>query len=323
MHIPSPRIVFMGTPELAMYVLDELIIHDMHVIAVVTAPDKPAGRGRKLKQSPVKQFALSHGIPVLQPENLKSSAFVEELKSLKPDLQIVVAFRMLPEAVWQLSPMGTFNLHASLLPDYRGAAPINHVIINGEKKTGVTTFMIDRQIDTGKILLQEKIAIDPYETAGTLHEKIKKEGAGLVLKTIDGLMSNSIVPVEQSKLVNQESTLNLAPKIHKEDCRICWEQTAKETTNKIHGLSPYPGAFCYLYQNTDNDIVVKLFEARPEVVEHNYPPGTLSTDNKNFIKFATPDGFVRILQIQLPGKKRMYAEELLRGYQFITQNASL
>ncbi len=321
MHTLSPRIVFMGTPELALYVLEQLIIHDMNVIAVVTAPDKPAGRGRKLKQSPVKQFALNNSIPVLQPENLKSPVFVEELKSLKPDLQIVVAFRMLPEAVWGISPMGTFNLHASLLPDYRGAAPINHVIINGEKETGVTTFMIDRQIDTGKILLQKKIAIDPFETAGTLHEKIKKEGAILVLKTTEGLMSNNIVPVEQSKLVNQESTLHLAPKIHKEDCRINWEQTANETTNKIHGLSPYPGAFCCLYENTDYEIIIKLFEARPEVVDHNHPHGTLITDNKNFIKFATPDGFVRILQIQLPGKKRMHPEELLRGYRFATQNA--
>lgn len=318
MHTYSPRIIYMGTPELALHVLDQMIKNDLNVVAVVTAPDKPAGRGKKLKQSPVKEFALSQNIEVLQPKNLKSPDFVDQLKALKPDIQVVVAFRMLPEAVWKIPPMGTFNLHASLLPDYRGAAPINRVIINGEKETGVTTFMIDHQIDTGQILLQKKIAIAPYETAGTLHEKIKKHGACLVIQTIEGLISQSIKPFEQNQLIVAGKALHQAPKIYKEDCRISWELPAIETVNKIHGLSPYPGAFCYLYENTGNQIIIKLFEARPEISPHDHPPGKLITDNKSFIKFATPDGFVRILQIQLPGKRRMKTEELLRGYQFVT-----
>lgn len=312
----SPGIVFMGTPELALHVLEQMIMHNMRVVAVVTAPDRPAGRGRKLKQSPVKQYALHQNIPVLQPENLKSPEFIEELKSFKPDIQVVVAFRMLPEAVWKFPPMGTFNLHASLLPDYRGAAPINWVIINGEKETGVTTFMIDHQIDTGKILLQKKIKIDPFETAGSLHQKIKEDGAQLVLKTIHGLKSKSITPIEQNKLTPNAKPLHLAPKIYKDDCRISWKESAIKTVNRIHGLSPYPGAFCHVPLHPGSETIIKLFEARPEIVSHKHVPGKLITDNKKNIKFTTPDGFVRILQLQLPGKKCMGCEELLRGYQF-------
>lgn len=316
MYSDSPRIVFMGTPELAMHVLDQIIIHGHNVVAVVTAPDKPAGRGRKIKHSPVKQYALNKKLRLLQPEKLKAPGFVKELESLKPDIQVVVAFRMLPETVWKIPPMGTFNLHASLLPDYRGAAPINWVIINGEKETGVTTFMIDQNIDTGNILLQKKIAIDPNETAGTLHEKIKEHGANLVIKTIRELFSNKITPIEQSSLIDSQKALHLAPKIYKEDCKISWDKPSVKVVNKIHGLSPYPGAFCYLHENSNSDIIIKVFEAKPEITSHNHPPGKLFTDNKSFIKFTTPDGFVRILQIQLPGKRRMSPEELLRGYRF-------
>ncbi len=316
MQTTSPRIVFMGTPELALHVLDQIVIHNLNVVAVVTAPDKPSGRGRKLKHSPVKQYALNQKLPVLQPENLKASEFISQLQSLKPDIQVVVAFRMLPSAVWNIPPAGTINLHASLLPDYRGAAPINHVIINGEKETGITTFLIDHQIDTGNILLQKKINIAPYETAGTLHEKIKSDGAKLVIQTIDGLISKNITPIEQKKLIDAEKNLHPAPKIFKEDCKISWKQPAIETVNKIHGLSPYPGAFCCLNENTDSESIIKLFEARPEIIQHQYPPGKLITDNKNYISFTTPDGFVRILEIQLPAKKRMKTKELLRGYQF-------
>ncbi len=312
----SPRIVFMGTPELASHVLQELVSNGFRVVAVVTAPDRPAGRGRKIKQSPVKELAVALNIPVLQPENLKSPEFISELKSCKPDIQVVVAFRMLPESVWSIPPKGTFNLHASLLPDYRGAAPINWTIINGEKESGVTTFLLDHQIDTGKILFQEKIPLQPYETAGSLHEKIKTAGAELVVHTITALNAGTVKPIPQEELISGHDKLRKAPKIHKEDCRIDWDKPSREVVNHIHGLSPVPGAFCEVKVKQNVSALMKIYHARPMEVKHDVQSGKLLTDNKTYIRFATKDGMVDILELQLAGKKRMGTKELLRGMQF-------
>ncbi len=320
MRSKAPRIVFMGTPDLAAWVLQAIINHNYQVVAVVTAPDKPAGRGRKIQQSPVKQLALAESIPVLQPENLKSPLFIDQLQALKPDIQVVVAFRMLPEAVWSIPPTGTFNLHASLLPDYRGAAPINWTIINGEKESGVTTFLIDQKIDTGNIIFREKIIISEYETAGTLHEKVKTTGAKLVLKTIQALNYGQIIPVSQETMIENHENLKKAPKIYKDDCRINWNRPCEQVVNHIHGLSPLPGAFTQLSHSGKDPVMIKIFIARPEKETHRHIAGSLITDNKHFIRFATPDGFVNVLELQMPGKKRMHAEELLRGYSFPHEN---
>lgn len=310
------RIVFMGTPELASHMLRIIHENGCQIAGVVTAPDRPAGRGRKIKHSPVKQYALEQGLHVMQPDNLKSPEFIEELSSLKPDLQVVVAFRMLPKAVWSLPSIATFNLHASLLPDYRGAAPINHVIINGERETGVTTFLIDDKIDTGHILFWDKITIGEFETAGSLHEKVKQTGGPLVLKTIDALANNKAEPVQQTTLVSDPDNLNKAPKIYKEDCRINWNQPCRQVVNHIHGLSPVPGAFTDYPVSEENTMQIKIFEARPQETDHGHRPGTLLTDNKTYIHFAATDGLVKVHTLQIPGKKRMQTEELLRGFDF-------
>ncbi len=309
----KPRIVFMGTPVLAAAILDATVIRGYNVVAVVTAPDRPAGRGRKIQQPPVKIYAKQKGIDVLQPENLKDPEFSEQLKALEPDIQVVVAFRMLPRSVWSLPKTATFNLHASLLPDYRGAAPINWAIINGEKVTGVTTFLIDDKIDTGKILLQRRIPLDKYETAGSLGQKVIREGAVLVPETIDGLFHDNIRPVPQAKVLKEGAKLNRAPKIYTEDRKIDWTLPCERTVNLIHGLSPSPGAFCEIEPDGLQKTIMKIYEARPVKTTHNFPPGKVITDNKSYLDFATPDGFVRILQLQLSGKKRMSVEELLRG----------
>ncbi|MFP4468778.1 MAG: methionyl-tRNA formyltransferase [Bacteroidales bacterium] len=314
------RIVFMGTPELASHMLSTIHENGYQVAGVVTAPDRPAGRGRKIKHSPVKQYALEQGLRVMQPTNLKSPEFIEELSGLKPDLQVVVAFRMLPKAVWSIPSIATFNLHASLLPDYRGAAPINHAIINGEKETGVTTFVIDDKIDTGQILFREKIIIDEFETAGSLHEKVKQTGGPLILKTIDALAENKVRPVKQTTLISDPDTLNKAPKIFKEDCRINWNQPCRQVVNHIHGLSPVPGAFTEYPVSGENTIQIKILEARPLETVHGHQPGTLLTDNKTYIHFAATDGFVKVRTLQIPGKKRMQTEELLRGFNFPAPN---
>ncbi len=310
------RIVFFGTPGLAAHVLDAIINNGIEVVSAVTAPDRPAGRGRKLKQSPVKELAQQHNIPVLQPENLKSPDFIKELKSYKPDLQVVVAFRMLPEAVWSLPPLGSFNLHASLLPDYRGAAPINWVIINGEKETGVTTFMLDHKIDTGKMLFWQKIALDEYETAGSLQEKVKEKGASLVLKTIEALGSGDVNPMPQEDWVQEKSKLNKAPKIYKKDCRIRWDQPVENIINHIHGLSPLPGAFTEVSDKKAQQVIMKIFKARPDYEATRVKAGTILTDNKHYLKIAGRDGLVSVYELQMAGKKRMTVEELLRGMNF-------
>lgn len=320
MPIDFPRIVFMGTPDLAVHILDAIIGSDYNVAGVVTAPDKPAGRGRKLQASPVKHYALEHKLPLLQPEHLKNEDFLRQLELLAPDLQVVVAFRMLPEAVWSLPALGTFNLHASLLPDYRGAAPINRVLMNGEKITGVTTFLIDHMIDTGNILLREEIPVSEYETAGSLHEKVKITGAKIVLQTIKALSEGSIRPVNQDTLITPGKKLNKAPKIYKEDCLIDWNQPCEKAVNLIHGLSPVPGAFCFVEEEDKEPMMIKIFAARCEKEPHRYEAGTLLTDNKKNLRFATPDGFVRVLELQIPGKRKMQTDELLRGFRFSGSN---
>ncbi len=309
------RIVFMGTPELAAHCLSRLIDSGFNIVGVVTAPDKPAGRGRKLQQSPVKHVAVASGIPVLQPERFKSPDFLDQLHRLRPDIQVVVAFRMLPEVVWSLPPQGTFNMHASLLPDYRGAAPINWVLINGETETGVTTFLLDHKIDTGRILFQEKLHIDEDETAGSLHEKMKEPAANIIIKTIQAIEKGHVEPVPQSELYTEKEPLHTAPKLFREDCRIDWYRSSHQIIHLIRGLSPSPGAFCDVHDN-EKTLPVKIFEASAELYDHSHTPGTIFSDNKHYLKIAARDGVVKIHQLQLPGKKVMKTQELLRGFHF-------
>lgn len=302
-----PRIIFMGTPEFAVPTLDVLLKNNYNVVAVVTVPDKPAGRGLKITHSPVKQYALEHHLPVLQPEKLKDPEFIRQLKDLNPDLQIVVAFRMLPEVVWNLPPLGTYNLHASLLPKYRGAAPINFAIINGEKTTGVTTFKIQHEIDTGHIALQKEVEILPTDTAGTLHDKLKIIGAELMLQTVQLIEKNQLQLQPQPN-----SNISYAPKITKEFCHIRWNQTSEKLYNFIRGLSTYPAAHTY-YTAENKKILWKILFGEIVRQPHSLSPGTIITDNKKYIHIATTDGFIKILQLQPEGKKIMDVEEFLRG----------
>lgn len=300
------RIVFLGTPDFAVASLEALCSAGLNVVAVVTAPDKPAGRGMELRQSAVKVAALKRNIPVLQPQRLKDPSFLSELKSFQADIQVVVAFRMLPELVWNMPPMGTINVHASLLPQYRGAAPINWVLINGEKVTGVTTFKLQHEIDTGNILLQEKIAIAPNEHAGTLHDRMMHTGAELLIKTIAAINENRITPLPQTMV---DETLKHAPKIFTETCLINWNDTTNHIYDLVRGLSPYPTAFTFLEGK-----MMKIFTAEKEFVQHNDIVGTVHTDYKSILKFAAVDGYLRILSLQIEGKKRMAIEDFLRGY---------
>ncbi|MFO7934155.1 MAG: methionyl-tRNA formyltransferase [Bacteroidales bacterium] len=313
MQTEEIRIVYLGTPEFAVASLEKLLGAGYPVVAVITAPDRPAGRGRKTRMPPVKEFALSRNIPVLQPGNLKDPAFVKELEKLKPDLQVVVAFRMLPEVVWKIPPLGTFNLHASLLPQYRGAAPIHHAIINGEKETGVTTFLIDEQIDTGNILLREKTGIGRTETAGELHDRLMDLGAGLVLETTRRLAAGDLRPQPQEKFMSENEVLKKAPRIHKEDCLIRWDRPAEQVYNLIRGLSPHPGAFTHLVRENGEKVVLKIFTSHPEPQDHGEEPGTFATDRKRFLKVAVADGYLQILSLQQEGKKRMGIREFLAG----------
>lgn len=301
------RIVFMGTPEFAVASLDELIASGCEIVGVVTAPDKPAGRGQKVTESAIKQYASTHRLKVLQPEKLKNEQFLEDLKSLNADLQVVVAFRMLPEVVWNMPPLGTINLHASLLPQYRGAAPINWVLINGEKESGVTTFFLKHDIDTGDILFTEKVTLTGKETAGELHDRLMYKGAGLLVKTVKGIESGRYTELPQAHLA-EGVELRHAPKIFKDDCNINWNQPAEKIYNLIRGLSPYPTAFTTL-----NDKVLKVFGAEFQNGGIDIPPGDFLTDNKTYLKFAATDGFVNLTDVQLEGKKRMGIEEFLRG----------
>ncbi|HJP62267.1 MAG TPA: methionyl-tRNA formyltransferase [Mucilaginibacter sp.] len=301
------RIVFMGTPEFAVASLDALLESGADIVGVVTAPDKPAGRGQKVSESAVKQYAVAHGLKILQPEKLKNEQFLADLKTLEADLQVVVAFRMLPEVVWNMPPKGTINLHASLLPQYRGAAPINWVLINGEKESGVTTFFLKHDIDTGDILFTEKVTLTGKETAGELHDRLMAKGAGLLVKTVKGIESGRYTELPQIHLA-EGTELKHAPKIFKDDCKIDWTQPAQNIYNLIRGLSPYPTAFTAL-----NDKTLKVFGANFETLEPGISPGGFLTDNKTFLKFAAADGFVYLTDVQLEGKKRMGIEEFLRG----------
>lgn len=306
------RIVFMGTPEFAVGSLKTLIENGYNVVGVVTAPDRPSGRGQKLHQSDVKQFATSCGLPVLQPEKLKDENFLRELKSLRADIQIVVAFRMLPEVVWKMSPMGTFNLHGSLLPHYRGAAPLNWAIINGDQETGVTTFLLKQEIDTGNILFQEKVQIGSEETIGELHDSLMVIGAKLVLKTVDALADGAVIPLPQNSLIIDPDRLQ-APKIFKESCMIDWGKSGTIINNLIRGLSPYPAAWTN-FHSSGSEIGVKIFKASIEQVSHQCKPGEILSDNKKYLKIACADGFLHIIDLQLAGKKRMGIAEFLRGF---------
>ena len=312
--VSSPRIIFFGTPDFAVYSLEKLVVNGYSIVAVVTAPDKPAGRGLKEKASPVKVFAMLHGIPVLQPVNMKDPKFSDQIKAFNPDLQIVIAFRMMPRLVWDLPPLGTFNLHASLLPQYRGAAPINWAVINGEPETGVTTFMLNEQIDTGKILFSDKILIGSNETAGELHDRLMRAGAELVIKTVDGIVSGAISETHQESLIGNHATLKQAPKIFKEDCRIDWNQDVATIHNFIRGLSPHPGAYTELKMPDGETLILKIYRSVPEQKEVQHSPGDFFTDGKSFLKVSAKNGFIHLEELQLAGRKVMNSGDFLRGF---------
>lgn len=301
------RIVFLGTPEFAVASLRAIVEAGGQVVAVVTMPDKPAGRGMQLQQSPVKQYALSIGLPVLQPEKLKNPGFLAELASYKADLQVVVAFRMLPVAVWDMPPMGTINVHGSLLPQYRGAAPINWAIINGEEKTGVTTFKLKHEIDTGDILLQKEVDILPGDNVGTLYEKLMQAGAELLVTTIKALADGTAKEVPQADIPSGQ--LRSAPKIFKEHTLINWQHSAEQVHNLVRGLSPYPAAYTTLQGK-----VFKIYASKPEVTAHSAAPGSYDTDGKSYLRFACTDGWLYALEVQQEGKKRMDIVSFLRGF---------
>jgi methionyl-tRNA formyltransferase len=309
----SLRVVFMGTPEFAVASLGSLLMNGYNVVSVVTSPDKPAGRGRTVTKSAIKTFSESNYLPILQPENLKNPVFIERLKRLNADVFVVVAFRMLPEEVWKIPAKGTINMHASLLPQYRGSAPINHAIMNGETMTGVTTFLIDDKIDTGNILLREEVPVFPFENFGDLHDKLMKHGARLVIKTLEGIAENSIKPQAQSNFMIPGEILRKAPKIFPDNCIIDWNNEPSKIHNYVRGLSPYPCARSS-FKNESRNITFKIFESQPEMEMHLFQPGQIVSDGKNFIKVACPGGFVRILNLQIEGKKRLITEDFLRGF---------
>lgn len=302
----------MGTPEFAVASLEALVNAGCNIVAVITAPDKPAGRGMKLNESAIKKYAVQQGLPVLQPEKLKDPSFIENLQMLKADLQIVVAFRMLPEIVWNMPALGTINLHGSLLPQYRGAAPINWAVINGEKETGVTTFKLQHQIDTGNILMQRSFPIGDDETTGEVHDKMKTIGAELLVETVKGFVDGSLVETPQSVVNNSElGEIKHAPKIFTETCKIDWNKSVDEIHNLIRGLSPYPGAFSFLHAK-----MLKIYRSKKEKCSIMHPIGEALSDGKTFIKFACSDGYIYVTELQLEGKKKMTVEEFLRGYKF-------
>ncbi len=302
----------MGTPEFAVASLNALVEQGFNIVAVVTAPDKPAGRGMKLTESAVKKYAVEKGIKLLQPLKLKDPVFLDELRSLNADLQIVVAFRMLPEQVWNMPGLGTINLHGSLLPEYRGAAPINWALINGETETGVTTFRLKQEIDTGDILMQDSFAIGEDETAGEVHDRMMHIGAVLLVRTVKGLAEGSLVPMLQEKFKHERHhTTREAPKINTQTCRINWSMPIEQVHNLVRGLNPFPGAFTTL-----NEKMLKVYRTKKEKVIPEQTEGDLVTDGKSFLKFACSNGYIHLLEIQMEGKKKMEITEFLRGYRF-------
>jgi len=307
----------MGTPDFAVESLKILVENNYNVIGVITMPDKPAGRGHKVQYSAVKQYALEQNLRLLQPEKLKDEAFLDELRTLRADLQIVVAFRMLPEVVWNMPKYGTFNLHASLLPQYRGAAPINWAIINGDKETGATTFFLTHEIDTGKIIQQERIAIAETDNAGIVHDRLMEMGAKLVKKTVDMLIEGKIDAVDQAQFIHPDIELKAAPKIFKETCQIDLAWDVERVYNFIRGLSPYPAAWVEVkFPGQSEKTILKVFETEKEIAEHDLVTGTIVTDGKKYAKIALEDGFVNLKSVQVAGKKRMEIGELLRGMRF-------
>jgi methionyl-tRNA formyltransferase len=304
----------MGTPDFAVEPLETLLTQNFSVVGVVTSVDKPAGRGQKIMQSAVKQYAIKHSIPVLQPESLKSPDFIAELTSLKPDIIVVIAFRMLPRIVWQLPRLGTINIHASLLPQYRGAAPINWAVVHGEEKTGVTSFFINEDIDMGNVILQKEIAIADTDTAGIVHDNLMHAASELLVETLHTIQKNGVVGIEQSAMTTADMELKPAPKINKEICKINWNSSAKTIYDFIRGFSPYPGVWTMLHKNEQN-LLCKIFFANYSIEQHDYTPGTIIV-NENSIQIAVPDGFIAPTDIQIEGKKRMSISDCMRGFAF-------
>lgn len=307
------RIVYMGTPEFAVESLRRLVEGGYNVVGVITMPDKPAGRGHKLQYSPVKQYALSQGLPLLQPEKLKDESFLESLRAWQADLQIVVAFRMLPQVVWDMPRMGTFNLHASLLPQYRGAAPINWAVINGDTETGITTFFLKHEIDTGEVIQQVRVPIADTDDIGIVHDRLMMLGGQLVTETVDAILSGHVTTIPQEEMAFGE-ILRPAPKIFKETCRIQWDSPAKRIYDFVRGLSPYPAAWSELHLPTGEILTVKVFETEKLPAVHSLTVGSIQTDGKKYLHVAVADGFIGIRSLQLPGKKRLAVDELLRGF---------
>lgn len=307
------RIVYMGTPDFAVLPLQRLMEAGHQIVGVVTNPDKPAGRGQKLQESAVKKYAVAHRLPVLQPERFRDPSFLEQLRSLRADLQFVVAFKMLPEIVWNMPPFGTVNLHASLLPDYRGAAPINWAIMNGEHYSGVSTFLLKHEVDTGNIIFQQKVKIDEGMTAGELHDRLMEVGADLLLKTAEAIAEGHYPLTDQTTLL-QGREPKQAPKIFKEDMKIDWSWSVERIYNHIRGLSPFPAAWTELRHKVTGEVIsVKLFKAERKLLEHNFPV-TLDTDGKDFIRIYVKGGYIEVKELQLSGKKRMTTEAFLRGF---------
>ena len=308
----------MGTPDFAVETLRLLVERGYNVVAVVTMPDKPAGRGHKIQFSPVKQYAISAGLPILQPERLKDENFIAELKSYNADLQIVVAFRMLPEVVWNMPPMGTFNLHASLLPQYRGAAPINWAVMNGDKETGITTFFLQHEIDTGKVIQQRSIPIAETDNVGDIHDRLMMLGAEMVCETVDNIIAGRVEAIPQEDMMTDEP-LRPAPKIFKETCHLDFSRYVVDLYNQVRGLSPYPAAWCEFVSPDNERYGVKIFEASYRLCQHDKNPGSINTDGKKIIEIACEGRYLQLVSLQLAGKKRLLTEELLRGFRMTDQ----
>ncbi|MBD0725362.1 methionyl-tRNA formyltransferase [Flavobacterium sp. L1I52] len=311
------RIVFMGTPDFAVGILDSILKNNYEIAAVITAADKPAGRGQKIKYSAVKEYALANNLNLLQPTNLKDESFLAELKALNANLQVVVAFRMLPKAVWEMPKLGTFNLHASLLPNYRGAAPINWAIINGESKTGVTTFFIDDKIDTGAMIMSKETEIDPNENAGQLHDRLMNIGSSTVIDTLALIEKGEV----KTTIQTDDADIKTAYKLNKENCKIDWNKSATEINNLIRGLSPYPASWCF-FTDKNQEWNVKIYDSKIIKDSHNYTTGTIISSKKE-LKIAVKEGFIQILSLQFPGKKKMTTAELLNGISFSEEAKAL
>jgi len=317
MNIKDFRIVYMGTPDFAVEPLKLLVENNYNIVGVVTNPDKPAGRGQKIQESAVKIYAKSKELKILQTQKFRDEAFLNDLKSLNADLQIVVAFKMLPELVWDMPKIGTFNLHASLLPQYRGAAPINWAIINGDDKTGVSTFFLKHEVDTGNIIFQEEIEINENDTAGIVHDKLMHKGSQLVLKTVNAIINNNFPQINQNDINLSESDIKHAPKIFKNDCKIDWQKDLNSIHNLIRGLSPYPAAWTEIKKQEEKSVQLKIFKTEKEINEHNTLFGTIISDNKTYLKVAVKNGYINITELQLAGKKRMAVTDFLKGFQNI------